>query len=146
MNPYAIMWLIVFAVMLIIEACTSMLVCVWFMPTALLCVLLAIFGVPSLWQYILFFSISIALLIAFRKPLGKFIYSRNKDTLTNLDVIIGSEARVEEEIDNFKGVGRVVVGSQSWSARSLDGEIIPCNARVVVRKIEGVKLICEYIK
>jgi len=146
MNPYTIMWLIVFAVMLVIEACTSILVCIWFMPTALICALLASLGVPSLWQYISFFVISIVLLAVFRKPFGKFIYSRKKDTLTNLDVIIGSEARVEEEIDNFKGVGRVVVGSQSWAARSLNGEVIPVGSKVVVRKIEGVKLICEYIQ
>ena len=143
MNPYVIMWLAIFALTLIVEAVTTALVCVWFMPSALICALIAALDVPPIWQYIIFFVLSIVLLLLFRKQLEKLIKSRKKEANTNLSAIIGAEGRVEEEINNFLAVGRVTVNSQSWSARSANGDIIPKDARVVIKKIEGVKLICE---
>ena len=143
MNPYVIMWLAIFALTLIVEAVTTALVCVWFMPSALICALIAALDVPPIWQYIIFFVLSIVLLLLFRKQLEKLIKSRKKEANTNLSAIIGAEGRVEEEINNFLAVGHVTVNSQSWSARSANGDIIPKDARVVIKKIEGVKLICE---
>lgn len=145
MNPYVIMWLAIFAISLIAEAVTIALVSIWFMPSALICAILAAVGVSPMWQYIVFFAISVILLLLFRKPLEKIVLLRKKDNLTNLDAVVGAEGRVEEEINNFLGVGRVVVNSQNWSARSANGEIIPQNAKVIIKKIEGVKLICEFI-
>ncbi len=146
MNPGVVMWLAVFAVALVVEAITSALVCIWFMPSALICALLAGLNIPALWQYILFFVLSVLMLVVFRKPLEKLIYSRKKEMLTNLDTLIGAQGRVEEEINNFLGRGRVIVNSQSWSARSDDDKVIPKDAKVIVKKIEGVKLFCEYIQ
>ena len=143
MDTYVIMWLSVFAVSLIIEFMTTSLVCVWFMPSAIVCAVLAFFNISAFVQYIVFFSLFIIFLAIFRKLVSKFVYSRKKDTLTNLDSLIGSVGRVEEEIDNFLGKGRVIVNSQSWSARSEDNSIIPADAKVVVERIEGVKLICH---
>ncbi len=143
MNPYVIMWLAIFALTLIVEAVSTALVCVWFMPSALICALIAAFDVPPVWQYIIFFVLSIVLLLLFRKQLEKLIKSRKKEAHTNLSAIIGTEGRVEEEINNFLAVGRVTVNSQSWSARSANGDIIPKDAKVVIKRIEGVKLICE---
>ena len=146
MNTYLIMWLAVFAVALIVEFSTAALVCIWFMPSAIVCAVLAGLGVPAFVQFIVFFALSIVLLILFRKPLSRYIYSRKKDTLTNLDSVIGSVGRVEEEIDNFRSKGRVTVNSQSWSARSADNRIIPIDSAVIIEKIEGVKLICRLIE
>lgn len=146
MNTYVIMWLAVFAVALIVEISTSALVCIWFMPSAVVSAILAGFDVPTFIQFIVFFALSIVFLLLFRKPLSNYIYSRKKDTLTNLDSLIGAVGRVEEEIDNFLSMGRVTVNSQSWSARSADNRIIPIDSAVVVEKIEGVKLICRFVE
>lgn len=143
MNTYVIMWLAVFAVALVIELATSSLVSVWFMPSAIVCAILAALDVPVFAQFIIFFALSAVLLILFRKPLSNYIYSRSKDTLTNLDTVVGALGRVEEEIDNFRSAGRVAVNYQSWSARSSDNSIIPTGSAVIVEKIEGVKLICR---
>lgn len=146
MNTYVIMWLAVFALTLILEFSTAALVCIWFMPSAIVCAILAGFNAHAFIQFITFFALSVVLLILFRTPLSIYIYSRKKDKLTNLDLMIGAVGRVEEEIDNFLSKGRVNVNSQSWSARSADNKIISIDSAVVVEKIEGVKLICRCIE
>ena len=143
MNTYTILWLAVFAISIVVELSTAALVCIWFWPSAILCAVLAACEVEVWVQFTVFFALSVVFIILFRKPLAKFVYGRKKDTLTNLDSIVGTVGRVEEEIDNFLAKGRVMVNSQSWSARSADNTVIPVNTAVVVEKIEGVKLICR---
>ncbi len=58
-----------------------------------------------------------------------------------MESLVGRQAIVTSEIDNLQGVGQVTVGSQEWSARSLDdGQRIPVGSVVVVASISGVKL------
>ena len=72
-----------------------------------------------------------------------FVY-QNSRTKTNINSIIGEEAKVTEEIDNFNQKGAVVVRGLEWTARSADEkEIIPEGSKVRVKEIKGVKLIVE---
>lgn len=58
-----------------------------------------------------------------------------------MESLVGRQAIVTGEIDNLQGIGQVTVGSQEWSARSVDdSQRIPVGSVVVVTSISGVKL------
>ena len=110
---------------------------IWFVCGSV-AALLATFLGAALWlQVVLFLSVS-AITLAATRPLVRKMSA--KAVPTNLDRAIGSAARVTEEIDNDAGTGAVYVDGKTWSARSSDGSPIPMGAKVVVDRMEGVKL------
>lgn len=133
-------WLGITVVAAIVEAAVPALVSVWFVPGGLAALVASLFGAPLWLQVALFLVVSGAALILTR-PLVKRIQSR-KTISTNADMVLGKTALVTEEINNLLGAGRVTALGNSWSARSADPEsVIPSGEKVIVEKIEGVKLI-----
>ena len=65
---------------------------------------------------------------------------------TNADRIIGHVGVVQEAIDNREAVGLVKVDGTLWTARSLTDQPIPAGAEVVIRSIEGVKVMVEPVQ
>ena len=138
-------WLVVLVVALVVEAITSGLVSIWFVPPALIAMVLSFFDVPLALQLTVFFGLSI-LLIAFSKTIWKKYVSAKPPEATNADALIGQSGIVVEAIHNLAGEGAVKVDGKIWSARTADGETAEVGALVKVLKIEGVKLICEIQK
>ena len=133
-------WLGITVVAAIVEAAVPALVSVWFVGGGLAALVASLFGAPLWLQVALFLVVSGAALILTR-PLVKRIQSR-KTISTNADMVLGKTALVTEEINNLLGAGRVTVLGNSWSARSANPEsVIPSGEKVIVEKIEGVKLI-----
>ncbi len=134
-------WLAIFVIALVIEGCTNALIAVWFAPSALVSLVLALLNVNFTVQMIVFILLSAVLLLVFYKKIKENI--QKKGVKTNTDAIIGKNAVVEEQI-NPGTVGRVKVGGISWSA-FCPGEKEPIQQGkiVTVKGIEGVKLICE---
>ena len=133
-------WLGITVVAAIVEAAVPALVSVWFGPGGLAALVASLFGAPLWRQVALFLVVSGAALILTR-PLVKRIQSR-KTISTNADMVLGKTALVTEEINNLLGAGRVTVLGNSGSARAADPEsVIPSGEKVIVEKIEGVKLI-----
>ena len=119
-------WLIAMAVLLVIEIITMGLTTIWFAAGALVAVIAALLHAPLAVQFVLFAVVN------------------NSRTKTNINSIIGEEAKVTEEIDNFNQKGAVVVKGLEWTARSADeNEIIPAGSKVRVKEVSGVKLIVE---
>ncbi|MCQ4841524.1 NfeD family protein [Neglectibacter timonensis] len=140
MEVWDYIWLGITVVAAIVEAAVPALVSVWFVPGGLAALVASLFGAPLWLQVALFLVVSGAALILTR-PLVKRIQSR-KTISTNADMVLGKTALVTEEINNLLGAGRVTVLGNSWSARSADPEsVIPSGEKVIVEKIEGVKLI-----
>ena len=142
MDYMPIVWLAVVIVSIIAEASSCALVSIWFIPAAVISMILSFFSVP-LWIQIIVFIVCAALLLIFSRTVFKKTL-KLKPVATNADAVIGEEAVVIEPIDNIAGHGQVKVRSQIWTARSADhnvkyetGDIL----RVVA--IEGVKLICR---
>ncbi|MGN0561757.1 MAG: NfeD family protein [Candidatus Fimenecus sp.] len=134
-----VIWIVLLVLFLILEAATVQLVSAWF-ALGVLCALLAnLCGVGVVWQVVLFLVVSAICLIATR-PLVKKM-TATKIQKTNADRCIGAEAVVLEEINNLKSTGLVKAMGNTWTARSEDGSVIPKDAVVIVRKMEGVKLI-----
>lgn len=134
-----VIWIVLLVLFLILEAATVQLVSAWFALGALCALLANLCGVGVVWQVVLFLVVSAICLIATR-PLAKKM-TATKIQKTNADRCIGAEAVVLEEINNLKSTGLVKAMGNTWTARSEDGSVIPKDAVVIVRKMEGVKLI-----
>ncbi len=134
-----VIWIVLLVLFLILEAATVQLVSAWFALGALCALLANLCGVGVIWQIVLFLIVSAICLIATR-PLVKKM-TATKIQKTNADRCIGAEAVVLEEINNLKSTGLVKAMGNTWTARAEDGSVIPKDAVVIVRKMEGVKLI-----
>jgi membrane protein implicated in regulation of membrane protease activity len=53
--------------------------------------------------------------------------------------MVGKQGKVVVEIDNINAKGMIKVDGMEWTARSVDGEIIPKDSLVTVVSVEGVK-------
>ncbi len=136
-------WIIAMVVFLVIEAVTVGIVSVWFAIGALFAMVTAMLG-ANLWVQITVFLIVSAIALYFTRPLVKK-FVNNKVEPTNADMLIGKECRVVETIDNLSGTGAVYVDGKTWTARTVDEEIIPEGQLVKAERIEGVKLIVSKI-
>lgn len=135
-------WLILFIVLIAFEASTMGLITIWFAGGALVAFLLSLFHAGLLAEIIVFLAVSFILLY-FTRPVA-LRYFNNRRTKTNVDSIIGMEAKVIECIDNFNGTGTAIIGGQEWTARSVkDEQVVPVGEKVIVKEVKGVKLIVE---
>ena len=144
MDP--ITWLVILAVLLVIEAITTGLTTVWFAGGALAAALASNFGAGFVVQLVLFLGISLILLI-FTRPLAVRYMSRDLEK-TNVNSLVGKRAVVTQEINNLAQSGQVRIGDIEWMARtSTEGITIPQNTVVEIESVNGVKLIVhEYRK
>ncbi len=142
---FPVYWLIAFAILVGIEAATMALTTIWFAGGALAAFALALLGFAVEVQLAAFVIVSFILLLLTRPLAARYI---NKNTVkTNVDGLIGKYARVTAEINNELGTGTAVVGGQEWTARAMeDRQVIPEGSQVVIRKIQGVKLIVTTLK
>lgn len=132
-------WLGVVILAAVVEAAVPQLVSIWFVPAGLLALVASLCGAP-LWLQIVIFLAGSVLALALTRPLVKKLQGR-KQVSTNADMAIGKTALVTEDINNILATGRASVMGNSWSARSVEADgIIPKGSRVVVERIEGVKL------
>jgi serine/threonine protein kinase len=93
-------------------------------------------------QVIACIVVSIAVTLTVRPIAVKYF---NKDrTRTNIESMIGKQGVVIDEIDNLQGFGQITVGGMEWSARNIvQEEKIPVGAVVIIRAVDGVKLLVE---
>ncbi len=136
----AIYWLIAFVILVGIEIMTTALTTIWFAGGAALAFVAALFGAPVPVQLLVFVVISFMLLFLTRPLAVRYI---NTSTVkTNVDSLIGKDARVTAEVNNAKETGTVSVQGQEWTARSeKEDAVYPEGTRVWIREIQGVKLI-----
>ena len=134
-------WLAVIVAALITEASTATLVAIWFIPSAIVSAILAKLGTGILIQAIVFFVLSILLVVFARKIFSKALTP--KHTPTNADALIGELGIVTDDIDTLEFRGTVSVKGQIWSAKSENGERIEKGKTVEVLSIQGVKLIVK---
>lgn len=138
-------WLSLAIALTVVEMSTVQLVSVWFaLGAGVTSLVKAIF--PSIgigWQLLIFVAVSVALFVSTRPVVKKFLTKRTEAQKTNLDLVVGKEAIVVEEINNIKGTGAVKLGGMVWSARTLNGEEIPLDTIVVFKEISGNKAMVE---
>ena len=126
MTPLA--WLGILAILLVIEAITVGLTTVWFAGGALVACIASWLGGGIVVQLLLFFGVSVVLLI-FTRPLAVRYMNKGVEK-TNAESLLGKRAVVIQPINNL--------------ARSADESVeIPAGAVVEIKEIRGVKLIVK---
>lgn len=139
----AFLWLAAAIILAIVEANTVQLVSIWFAVGALAAMVPAIIGMDFTAQFAVFTVVSI-LVLAITRPFVKKKLTVQK-TETNSRALIGKVAKAIQPIDNLQSQGRVMVEDMDWSARSENGEPIDVGEEVLIKEIQGVKLIVEKI-
>ena len=137
-----LMWLIVLAVFLVIEAITVGLTTIWFAGGALAAAIAAGSGMGIVPQLLLFFCVSLVLLFFTRPAALKLM---RKDTeKTNVEGLLGKKAVVIQKINNLAQTGQVRINDIEWMARTSDDSVtIPVDTVVIIKAVHGVKLIVE---
>ena len=136
-------WIAILILAIVTEAVTTDLVAIWFMPSALIAMVLSLFSVP-LWIQLVVFFVSVGVfLILSQKLLRKYLKKRPTE-VTNAESLVGKTAIVTETVNNEAQTGAVRVGGLVWTARSVSDTVtLEKDSLVVIREITGVKLICE---
>ena len=135
----AFYWLIIFVIALVVEIATMGLTSIWFAGGALIAWMFAKIGFGTVVQIVVFIIASLLLLIVTRPIAVK--YFNAKIERTNVEGVIGQTGLVTETIDNIRGTGVVVINGLEWSARA--EQVIPTDTVVVVKEVQGVKVIVE---
>ena len=140
MTPIA--WLVILAVLLVIEIATLGLTTIWFAAGALVAFLMSLAQLNVYFEIVVFLVVSILMLL-FTRPIA-VKYFNSKRIKTNYESVIGSVAKVTQTINNYNATGVVVVAGVEWMARAADDSyIINSGSRVIVKEVSGVKLIVE---
>ncbi len=92
------------------------------------------------------FCISSILLIFCTKPFVKKFMKNVPDINTNAYSVLGKTGIVISDIDPISGKGQVKVGTEVWSAKTTDTEVIKKDTQVIVKEIDGVKAVVTAIK
>lgn len=138
-----LLWLLVAVILGVVEAASVQLMAIWFALGALVAMVPALLGM-SIWiQFGTFLITSILALIGTRPFVKKVL--KLKSVRTNADSMIGRVGVVVEEIGAADSVGRVDLAGLLWSAISQDGDAVAVGEKVLIKSIEGVKVIVERI-
>ncbi|MCQ2547406.1 MAG: helix-turn-helix domain-containing protein [Clostridia bacterium] len=134
----SIVWFVIVAVFIVIEAATTGLTSIWFAGGALCAGLVALCTDSWILQVAVFLIVSILLLISTRPLARKYI--NNAAEKTNIDAIIGSKAIVISKIEPFNN-GEVRTDGKVWAASS--ERVIEVGEEVEVLEIKGVTLVVK---
>lgn len=140
-----IIWLVIFALAVIIEASGPNLVSIWFAIGSLVSLIISFIPGVAWWiQVIVFVVLSVVSFIALR-PIFKRFMKHNLFN-TNIDSYTGKKGIVVEEI-TLLNPGSVKIGDVKWSAIPLDEkEKFNVNDVVEVVAISGNKLIVKKVE
>ena len=135
-------WIVLAGTFFVIDAFTIGFLVFWFGVGAILAMIVSLFT-DNLLAQALVFLISSTLLLFFTRPfVNKF--AQNKEAQTNAFSIIGKKGIVTKTIDPISGQGQIKVGTEVWSAKSIDDVKIDKGIEVEIIEIEGVKAVVRY--
>lgn len=134
------LWLVVCGICLALEIITTGFLVFWFAIGAIFAMIVSLFTDNIIIQMSVF-VVSSGLLIFFTKPLVKKFLNNNETIVTNAYSIIGKTGLVTQEINQNLGTGQVKIGTETWSAKSTNNEIIAKGTEVEITAIDGVKAI-----
>lgn len=134
-----LLWGVLTLLLLIIEALTPQLVCIWLAAGSLVALIVAALG-GIFWLQLVIWVVASALLLVATWPLSRGFKQRTKESF-GARRIIGRHGIVTEDVVPLTGGGQIRVGGQSWSAQSATAEPILAGARVTVVGIEGVRAV-----
>lgn len=133
-----LVWLIIAGVLFIGEILTVGFLLLWFAIAAVAAMLVSFITTNIFIQILVFVIVSVILIIFTRPILAK--YTKNDNTVTNSNAIIGKIALVTEDISLLNSTGQINVDGEIWSAKTMDPNLtIPKGSKVEIIGIDGVK-------
>ena len=136
-----IVWLVILAVMIVLEIFSLGLTTIWFGIGAIGAAIVSWMGY-GIWVQLIVFAVLSVIAMAVFRPLAVKYLNKDKEK-TNIDGVVGEVVVVTKEINNEMAAGEVQLNGMSWKARSQDGRVIPEAERVTVVSVQGVKLIVK---
>ena len=136
-------WGILAIIFVILEIALTGILQIWFAIGALCAGIVAWFFPGNIIaQFFTFIVVSGLLTAIFTK-----VFSEKGDnplvSSNPVYTILGKTAVVTKEIDTAKGVGQITINGDKWSAKTVNGEVVPENTKVIVKEIDGVKAVVE---
>lgn len=135
-------WLAVAVLASIIEIMTSQIVAVWFVPSAIVAMILAVFDVDGIIQIVVFAALSAVLMFSLRRIVMRFLFKNKPSDKTNTDLFVGRDYLLLSGITQDMP-GTVKINGVVWNCIEKDGNTIEKDARIVVRGVSGNKLVVE---
>lgn len=125
-------WLGVFILTIIIEACTFELVSIWFSIASVFCIIFSFIpGLPFYGEIIIFICISALCLILLRPVANKAL--KRKTSKSNIDEIIGKKGTVIKQISSLNK-GEVKINDTIWTS-------LPYNENITIKEGEIVEVV-----
>ena len=137
-------WIAVICIAALVEAFTMQMVSIWFVAGGIVSLILYFCGVSYEIQIIVFIAVSIILLISLRKLCLKFLL-KNTDEKTNVDSLIGREAKLLKDI-SLGELGEVKLGDVVWTATTKDETPLSAGTLIKIVQVQGNKLIVQPIE
>lgn len=135
-------WIIIAGFFFILEMATVGFLVFWFGIGALIAMIISLFTSNIAIQTAVFVFSSTILLFFTRSFVNKFS-KKDDEVQTNAYSIIGKRGIVIKDIDPISGAGQVKVGTEVWSAKSLDDRKIEEGLEVEIMEIDGVKAVVK---
>lgn len=136
------LWIIFAGLCFVAEIATVGFLIFWFGIGALIAMVVSFFT-DNIAIQTASFIISSTILLFFTRKFANRISKKDEDIQTNAFSIIGKKGIVTKEIDPFFNSGQIKVGSEIWSAKSVNDEKIAEGTEVEVLEISGVRAIVK---
>lgn len=135
-------WIIMAGIFFIIEIATVGFLVFWFGIGSLIAMIVSLFTSNIAVQTTVFILSSTVLLFFTRPFVNKFSKKEN-EIQTNAYSIIGKKGIVTKDINPIEGKGQIKVGTEIWSAKSVDDRKIEKGIEVEILEIDGVKAVVK---
>ena len=133
-------WAVVFISTVIFEVTTVEFISIWFALGSLIAFILALCGVGTTIQIIVFVVVAVLMFIFFRPICMKFL--QNSDEKTNVDSVVGSVHELLKEV-NSKEFGEIKINGVVWRVISKNNETIEVGSNVKIIEVQGNKFVVE---
>lgn len=140
-----VVWLIIFAITMIVEVSVSGLVSVWISLAALVTLCLSfINGLPYWGEMIIFIGLSF-ILLAVTRPFVKKLLKAKEEPKTNLELLIGKQIKLEKKVEPLS-IGEVKINGVTWDCETEGNSTIEQGKVVKIVGIKGNKLIVKEVE
>ncbi len=134
----ALIWLIAGAAAIAAELATLTFVLLYVGAGAFAASAAAALGADLVLQFVVFTAVTMVLLVATRGPVVRLVMGNREPEPSNVQAIVGRTGVVTIPIVDDGSSGQVRLGSEYWTARSVDDAPLAEGSRVEVVFVEGV--------
>ena len=132
------LWVISAGFFLILESLTTGFLVFWFSIGSVAAMVVSFFTDNIIVQSSIFLIVSTILIFATRKVTDKFMKKVKPSSINSME---GKLGKVTTDISPLDGTGQVKINGETWSATSETGEEISKDTEIIVKKVEGVKVV-----